>query len=155
MIRRRVLTRRTASWAAATALVAVLAIPASASAGEVKAGAWVEDATWHVGAAAGQYANNGTFASVEEGDPHQHSTRRVPSYAVQSRLTARALVVQGADGKKFALVKNDLYIPQDLLWRRAAQLIEARNIGIGRDNFTMAVSHDHSSPYYTTPSWGV
>ncbi|MDQ3936483.1 MAG: hypothetical protein M3340_17825, partial [Actinomycetota bacterium] len=142
------------SWGLA-ALVALLALPATASAGQVMAGAAIEDASWHVGAAAGQYASDGTFASVEGGDPHRHSTRRVPSYAIQSRLSARALVVQGADGKKFAIVKNDLYIPQDLLWRRTAQILEGKGIGIGRHNFTMAISHNHSSPFYSSTAWGV
>jgi hypothetical protein len=133
----------------------LLALPAIASAGQIRAGAAVVDASWHVGASSGQHASDGTFASPEGADVHQHTVRRVPSYGVHARLQVRALVVEGVNGRKVALVKNDLYIPQDLLWRRAAQLLEAANIGIGRDNFTMAVTHDHSSPYYTTPSWGV
>ena len=34
-------------------------------------------------------------------------------------------MVKGPDGNKVALVKNDLYIPQDLLYRRTAQILEA------------------------------
>jgi hypothetical protein len=64
-------------------------------------------------------------------------------------------VVEGADGRRLALVKNDLYIPQDLLYRRTAQLLEAGDSGITRDTLTIAVSHDHSSPYYSSISWGV
>ena len=150
-------------WVLATS-VALLAIPSTASAAQVLAGAAVKDATWHVGASAGQYASGaeldendagGAFASVHSEDPHQHSTRRAPSYGVQSRLTVRAIVVQEENGEKFALVKNDLYIPQDLLWRRTAQILEGRGIGIDRDNFTMAVSHNHSSPLYSSTGWGV
>jgi hypothetical protein len=74
---------------------------------------------------------------------------------VQSRLSARAIVVEGAGGKRFALVKNDLYIPQDLLWRRTAQILEEGDSGIGKENLVMAVTHNHSSPYYSTISWGV
>ena len=59
-------------------------------------------------------------------------------------------MVEGADGKRIALVKNDLYIPQDLLWRRTAQILEQGNSGIGHNNLTMAVTHDHSSPYYSS-----
>lgn len=148
----------------AAALIALLALPAPAGAGQVKAGAAVEDASWHVGASAGQYASGdeldendagGVFASVHSEDPHQHATRRRHSYGIQSRLTARAIVVEGADGQKFALVKNDLYIPQDLLWRRTAQILEGTGIGIDRDNLTMAVSHNHSSPMYSSTGWGV
>src|SRR3712207_8780534 len=45
-----------------------------------------------------------------ETDPHLHSTKKVPSYGVQSRLTARALVVEGTNGKRVALVKTDNYL---------------------------------------------
>ncbi|MDQ1616736.1 MAG: hypothetical protein QOJ60_2675, partial [Actinomycetota bacterium] len=78
------------------------------------------------------------------------------------RLSARALVVEGGDGKRVALVKNDLYIPQDLLYRRTAQILEqdnagadpAKRSGITRATLTMAVSHDHSSPYYSSTAPG-
>ena len=132
-----------------------LGAPAAAEAGQVMAGAAVEDGSWHVGASGGQYGTTGPPVGGEDSDLHLHSTRRVPSYGVQSRLDMRALVVQGVDGSRVAIVKNDLYIPQDLLWRRTAQILEQKNIGIDRDNLTIAVSHDHSSPYYTSSSWGV
>ena len=48
--------------------IALLAAPAAAQ-GAVKAGAAEVDATWHVGASAGQYASDGTFA------PRTASTR--------------------------------------------------------------------------------
>jgi hypothetical protein len=73
---------------------------------------------------------------------------------VQSRLQARAIVIEGADGKRVAIVKNDLYIPQDLLWRRTALILESKGIGIGRGNLTMAVTHNHSSPFYSSTSPG-
>ena len=129
-------------------------LPAAASA-ELKAGVGDVDASWHVGAASGQYASDGARANDKEFDPHGHTTRRAPSYGLQSRLRARALVVEGPDGKRIAIVKQDLYLPQDLLWRRAAQLIEAKDIGITRETFSMVATHNHSSPYYSSPSWGV
>ena len=67
----------------------------------------------------------------------------------------RALVVEGPDGKRIAIVKNDLYIPQDVLYRRTAQLLEAGDSGVTRETLTMAVTHNHSSPYYSSTSWGV
>jgi len=146
----------------AVALAAVLVVCAPAQAGQLKAGAAEVDASWHVGASAGQYATStqeggDSFVHPSEGnyDPHALAYRRKSSYGMQSRLKVRAIVVQGPDGKRFALLKNDLYIPQDLVWRRAAQLLEAKNIGIGRENLTMAVSHNHSSPFYSSTSWGV
>ena len=157
------ITKRLAPLLAAFAAT-LLALPAAASAGQVKAGAAVEDASWHVGASAGQYASGdeldendagGLFASVHSEDPHQHATRRKASYGLQSRLSVRAIVVEGTDGQKFAMLKNDLYIPQDLLWRRTAQIVEGMGIGIDRDNLTMAVSHNHSTPMYSSTGWGV
>jgi hypothetical protein len=137
------------------AAAAALVLPVQASA-DVRAGAARVDASWHVGSSAGQYASDGTPVGVHDADPHLHSTKRVPSYGTQSRLEVRALVVEGPDGQRVAILKNDLYIPQDLLYRRTAQLLEANpQLGIGRENFTMAVTHNHSSPYYSSPSWGV
>src|SRR4051795_1486029 len=141
---------------AAIAVVALLA-PAAAQAGEVRAGAAVVDASWHVGASAGQYASDGSFVSTDQGvDPTMHSTRRASSYGIQSRLTARALVTEGSNGKRVALVKYDMYIPEDLLHRRVAQILEQHGTsGITRANLTLAVTHDHSSPMYSSASWGV
>jgi hypothetical protein len=145
------------------AVAAALLLPAFAAAGPVKAGAAEVDASWHVGASAGQYATStqdggDNFVHPSEGnyDPHALAYRRKSSYGMQSRLKVRAIVVEGPNGKRFALLKNDLYIPQDLVWRRAAQLLEERGeSGIGRQNLTMAVSHNHSSPFYSSTSWGV
>lgn len=143
----------------AGAVVAALAAAAPAAAaegtGSIRAGVAKVDATWHVGSSAGQYASDGSFAGEHGLDPTAHSTRRSASYGIQSRLEVRAIVVEGPDGERLAVVKNDLYIPQDLLWRRTAQLLEQGDSGIDREHFTMAVSHNHSSPYYSSISWGV
>jgi len=141
----------------ALAIAAALAAAPSATSadGRVRAGVGAVDASWHVGASAGQYATDGSFVGAHGVDPTTHSYRRSASYGIQSRLQARALVVEGPDGRRVALVKNDLYIPQDLLYRRTAQLLEQGNSGITRANLTMNVTHDHSSPYYSSTSWGV
>jgi hypothetical protein len=124
-----------------------------------KAGVAVVDASWHVGASSGSHGSSAgleDLIGVHGIDPARHSVVRVPSYGIQSRLDVRALVVEGANGKRVALVKNDLFIPQDLLRRRTAQILEEdANSGIGAANLTMAVSHDHSSPYHSSPDWGV
>src|SRR4051812_49930613 len=141
------------------AMVASACLPACAHAGQIEAGAAVVDESWHVGASAGQYATTryddpASNADIDqEIDPFAHQVKYKPSYGVQSRMTARAIVVRnGSD--KFALCKIDLYIPQDLLWRRAAAILAAKHIGIDQHNLVMAVSHDHSSPFYTSTSWG-
>nr|MDQ5808813.1 neutral/alkaline non-lysosomal ceramidase N-terminal domain-containing protein [Actinomycetota bacterium] len=123
---------------------------ATAHAGQVRAGVGVADASWHVGASAGQYAS--TRADTFHIDPHVHQLKNAPSYGVQSRLTMRAVVVEEAGGERFALVKHDLYLSQDLLYRRAAQLLVGT--GIDRTNLVIAATHNHSSPYYTSTAWG-
>jgi hypothetical protein len=149
-------TRLGAVLAALAAAALLAPMSASGQTGPLKAGVAVVDGSWHVGASAGQYASDGSFVHPSEGnyDPTALSTRRQSSYGMQSRLQIRALVVEGPSGERFALVKNDLYIPQDLLWRRTAQLLEAGDSEIGRDSLMMAVSHNHSSPYYSSTSWG-
>ena len=149
------LARSLAVLAALTAVALAAPVAASpAAGGQVRAGAAAVDASWHVGASAGQYATDGSFVGVHGVDPTTHSYRKNASYGIQSRLSARALVVEGADGNRIAVVKNDLYIPQDLLYRRTAQLLEQGDSQITRENLTMAVTHDHSSPYYSSTSWG-
>jgi hypothetical protein len=99
-------------------------------------------------------------------DPTAHSTRREKSYGIQSRLQVRALVIDGAEGDPVAIVKTDQYIPQDLLYRRAAQLLEQRTLTqtaqgqpndcpVTRETLTMTASHNHSSPLYSSTAWGV
>ncbi len=147
-----------AAVAAGVAAAALLIAPAVARAdGRVNAGVASVDASWHVGASAGQYASDGSFVSADQGvDPTMHSTKRASSYGIQSRLSVRALVTEGSNGQRVALVKDDLYIPEDLLTRRVAQILEAHGTsGITRRNLTIAVTHDHSSPLYSSPSWGV
>jgi hypothetical protein len=150
-----------AAWPLVVALALVL--PASslaAGTGTIRAGASAIGASWHVGASAGQYASDGSFVTVDErgpaGDPAFHSTRRASSYGIQSRLSVRAIVVEGSDGARHAIVKNDFYIPQDLIWRRTAHLLEAQpELGINRENLTMTSTHNHSSPMYSSTAWGV
>src|SRR3712207_1125995 len=123
---------------------------ATAHAGQLRAGVGTADASWHVGASAGQYAS--TRADTFHIDPHVHQVKNAPSYGTQSRLTMRAVIVEEAGGERFAVVKHDLYLSQDLLYRRAAQLMQGT--GITRENLTIAATHNHSSPYYTSTAWG-
>jgi hypothetical protein len=158
--------------ALAALALAVTALPAAAldrpgllpAAGDqaptVRAGVGVVDATWNVGAAAGQYsaANSSLVENVGTGgdvDPHGHSRIKEKSYGTHSRLTVRAIVVEGTDGNRIALLKSDNYLAQDLLLRRAGQLLDEGDSGVGTNDILHAASHNHSSPYYTTTSPGV
>jgi hypothetical protein len=143
----------------ASAVVLVSGTARPAAAGPVAhAGAASVDATWHVGASAGQYAGEEPGVMTHDGgfDPHAHALSSRPTYGIESGDSVRALVVEGANGKRHALVTNDHYLPQDLVNRRVAQLIAtyAPGAGITRENLTVSASHSHSSPYYSTPSWG-
>ncbi|MGH2695053.1 MAG: neutral/alkaline non-lysosomal ceramidase N-terminal domain-containing protein, partial [Actinomycetota bacterium] len=119
--------------------------------GCVRAGYGEADATWHVGVSAGQYAND----RAEEMDPHAHHVKRAPSYGVQSRLFTRAIVVEGCNGERVALVKNDNYLAQDMLQRRTAQILAAEGSQVTYDRILLAATHNHSSPYVYSMAWGV
>ena len=69
-----------------TALVtlALAVVPGSAEAA-VKAGVAVVDASWHVGASAGQYASDGTLVGEHGVDPNTHSIRAHTSLRRASR----------------------------------------------------------------------
>ena len=72
-------------------------------------------------------------------------------------------------GDRLAILKNDFYIPQDLVIRRAGQILQQEcpecGIRFGDStstpgtytpgNLTMASTHNHSSPMYSSTSWGV
>ncbi len=166
------------SIALAALASATVPIPVSAATSDaLRAGVGVVDATWNVGASAGQYASDRegleTDALIEgvsdqevpelhpdrllsaDTDPNLHATRRKPSYGVQSRLTIRAIVVQGKTGAPVALVKSDNYLAQDLLVRRAGQLLAKAGSSVTTGNILYSAAHNHSSPYYTTPSVGL
>ncbi len=125
----------------------------------LRAGVAVVDASWRVGAGSGQYTEKepGAAGLATGGfvDPFHHSTLQRPSYGVQSRLDYRALVVEGVDGHRVALVKSDSYLAQDLLTRRAAQILDQGTSGIGYEELVLMATHNHSSPYRTTPAAGV
>ncbi len=136
-------------------MVALLSVASPAAAGQVQAGVAAIDGTYHVGSSAGQYAST-RDGGYGDADPHAHSVKNQASYGVQAREKIRALVVRGADGKLVALLSDNHYIPQDALFKRTAQLLEQRTGGaINRGNLTMSVTHNHSSPSYSSLNWGV
>jgi len=162
--------RRVLSVALSGALIAGMSVLPSLPAGAagkgadlgdtIKAGYGVADATWHVGAGAGQYSDKSAdsvqgLADQGEIDPHNHSTTQKNSYGVQSRLTFRTIVVEDAEGDHVAFVKSDNYLAMDYLQRRAAQLLEAEGSQVTYDEIFHMASHNHFSPMYSTPSWGV
>jgi hypothetical protein len=153
----------TAGPDAATDLAASLQ-PLPTQQGDLRGGAAVVDVSWHVGASQGQYAGEGPGPIDQPTggvDPSLHSTTSRPTRGVESRNTARALVLDDGE-RRWALVTNDLYIPQDLLTRRVAGILAehdlrnpARAVGITADDLTVTVTHSHSSPFYSSTAWGV
>lgn len=130
-----------------------------------RAGVASKDASWHLGASAGQFANSGAGIARNAGfDPYGHSTRKVGADILGTRIHTRALVVEGSNGQRVAVVANDLYLAQDLLQRRTAQKLVEHDLiaratggvvtGITSANLAMTSSHSHTSPFYSTPGWG-
>jgi hypothetical protein len=131
------------------------ATSALADSGPVYVGAAKVDGTYNVGSSAGQYAStrDGGYGNY---DPHVQQVKNQASYGVQSRESVRAIVIKGADGKYAAIVSDDHYIPQDALWRRTAQLASAATGGaLNETNITMSITHNHSSPSYSSLDAGV
>ena len=151
--------RRVAAGLAAVcflALVAPLAARADESAPLLRVGYGVADATWQIGAGGGQHADKAPpTADGSDIDPQQHSLTQQDTYGVASRLSMRAIVVEGANGKRIAIVKSDNYLAQNYLVRRVGQLLADAGSTITPDDILHSASHNHSSPYYSTPSWGV
>ncbi len=144
----------------ALAAVPPVAVPPVAGPAGLLAGAAVVDASWHVGAAAGQYGSTTPTDSPDdalasEWDPNAQHTLKTSSYGMASRLSVRVLVLQSGDEAPVALVKQDLYLAQDLVTRRAAQILAADGSRVTYDHLLLSATHDHSSPYYSTPSAGV
>src|SRR4051795_7391573 len=124
----------------------------------LRAGVAAVDATWHVGSGAGQYASDPDPKQglSQEWDPNFQHVKQQSSYGVASRLSIRAIVVQDAKGNPpVALVKDDNYLAQDMLTRRVGQLLAAAGSKVSYDHILMSATHDHNSPYYSTPAAGV
>ena len=130
------------------------------------AGVGVMDATWHVGAGAGQYATDmgpsdpkhpdANEVIAQEWDPSLEHVKQQSSYGVASRLSIRAIVVRDGHGNPpVALVKDDNYLAQDMLTRRVGQILAADGSAVTYDHILMSATHDHNSPYYATPAAGV
>src|SRR3954453_15677725 len=123
----------------------------------LRAGVAAVDATWHVGSGAGQYASDPDPKQglSQEWDPNFEHVKQQSSYGVASRLSIRAIVVRGGRGNPpVALVKDDNYLAQDMLTRRVGQLLAAAGSKVTYDNILMSATHDHNSPYYSSPAAG-
>lgn len=135
---------------------------ACAAAAVLCAGAASVDMTWHVGAGQGQYGSEGNGYTSGRWDPFHHQTKQVPTHGIQSRTLAKALVVQGPDGEKVAYVKTELYLQQDVLTRRVAELVagdptapEYAVEGLDGSRIMLAATHNHSVPMYASTAFGV
>ena len=142
----------------AVAVVARATPSASDSWTGLRAGVGVVDASWHLGAGAGQYASdaNPTDAS-SEWDPNVEHVKQQSADGMASRLSIRAIVLKDSNKNDppVALVKVDNYLAQDLLTRRVAQILAADGSAVTYDNILMSATHDHNSPYYSSPAAGV
>ena len=125
---KRTLAVLTISAVTAAGGVAALASDESPGGSGLRAGVGTADATWHVGAGAGQYASdNIPDDASKEWDPNVEHVKQASSYGVASRLSVRALVLQDAEHAPVALVKIDNYLAQDYLTRRVGQILGHRH----------------------------
>ena len=133
------------------------AVPRTAAWHGLRVGVGVVDATWHVGAGAGQYASTQDFSDPlqSEWDPNLQHVKQASSYGIASRLSIRAIVLQSPGGPPVALVKIDNYLAQDMLVRRIGQLLAADHSAITYDHVLLSATHDHNSPYYASLAAGV
>ena len=153
----------------AVALAAVLmtvAATAASAAERTRAGVSSVDATWHVGASAGQFTDDTGPTGADGIDPYGHTTKKRISDGVALRTSTRALVVADTEGDRVAIVAHDLYLAQDLLTRRVASLLAEHDrdvrlglkdgpiTGITGETLAVTASHNHNTPYYSTPGWG-
>jgi hypothetical protein len=123
-----------------------------------RAGVAVVDMTPDVGYCAGQYCDVTDKPDGLSGgdiDPFLTHKSKESSYGVQSRLSARAIVLEGVNKKRVALIKTDNYLAQDALLRRVGQLLQAAGSQVGYEQILHMVTHNHSSSYSATPAWGV
>jgi cephalosporin-C deacetylase-like acetyl esterase len=130
----------------------------SGDAGAVRAGVGVVDMTPDVGYGAGQYSDTtNIFDGLAGGeiDPYLTHKKQKASYGVQSRLTARAIVIEGNNGKRVVLLKSDNYLAQDNLLRRVGQILQANGSSIGYPQILYHVTHAHSTTYSSTLAAGV
>src|SRR5687767_15120489 len=126
----------------------LLAAPASAA---NKVGIAVKDATWHVGASAGQFTDDtGPVTGDDTVDPHLHTTKKRISDGVALRTSTRALLIEDSEGDRVAIVSTDLYLSQDFLTRRVGHLLEQHDLltkgpktGITYENLATTASHNH------------
>lgn len=130
----------------------VLLLPSSALAAATRAGVATVDATWRVGASAGQFTDDTGPTGADGIDPHTHSLKKRISDGVALRSDTRALVLEDDEGDRVAVIAHDLYLAQDLLTRRVTTLLEQRGLDI--DEVAITASHNHNTPYYSTPGWG-
>jgi hypothetical protein len=153
-MKRVVLAVTVASLVASGTVAAVATTAAPAGWTGLRAGVGVVDASWHLGAGAGQYASDAD--PTDEWDPNVEHVKQKSATGMASRLSIRALVLQDGKGDApIALVKVDNYLAQDFLTRRVAQILGADGSLVTYDNILMSATHDHNSPYYSTPAAGV
>lgn len=133
--------------------------PPFAGEAKVRVGVGVADMTPDVGYCAGQYCDyaSDTVQGLLNGDIDPFLTHKLKyaSYGVQSRLTARAIVIEGSNGKRAVLLKSDNYLAQDLLVRRVGQLLDQGSSGIQYEDILYSVAHNHSAAYSSGVPVGV
>lgn len=118
-------------------LPAVVSRPAAAGAGRLRAGFGERDITPPPGFALLGYGPEGKLAR-----------------GYRTRLRARAMVLEGANGERIALVVADLDAVSAILHRRVAAIVHDSTNGVlGADRILLSATHTHSGPAHFLDAW--
>ncbi|MFW6066842.1 MAG: neutral/alkaline non-lysosomal ceramidase N-terminal domain-containing protein [Myxococcota bacterium] len=100
-----------------------------------------------------EWAQEQVDAQVRATEPGAYSRFFEPSQGIELPPEANAVVVRRGR-VKVALVRADLFIMQEHIQRRVAELVEDET-GIGRDQLFLVGTHNHSTPHSLSPSPGI
>ena len=140
----------------AVAAALAVAAPATSSDGRVRAGVAAVDASWHVGASAGPVRHRRQLRRRARRRPDHPflPPQRLLRHPVAPE--ARALVVEGPDGSRDrARQERPLHPPGPALPAHRAAARGRATPASRAQTSRWRVTHNHSSPYYSSTSWGV
>ena len=93
--------------------------------------------------------------SSRSGTPTSSTSRTPPRTASPPACRSARSSCRALAQAPVALIKNDNYLAQDMLVRRTGQILAEHGSKVTYGNLLVSATHDHNSPYYSTPAAGV